>query len=60
MDLPESLLNQACKVIGVKTKTQAIVMALTEAIQRRKSRDILKLKGTLAADYDYKSLRRKR
>ncbi|MBI4212673.1 MAG: type II toxin-antitoxin system VapB family antitoxin [Deltaproteobacteria bacterium] len=60
IDIPDSLLEEAQEVVGAKTKTQAIIMALTELIERRKSRRILELKGSLKEDYDYKSLRRKR
>ena len=60
IDIPEDLVEEARKVVGTKTKTQAIVLALTEFIQRRKSRRILELKGSLTKDYDFKSLRRKR
>ena len=59
-DIPESLVEEAKQAVGAKTKTQAIVLALTEMIQRRKSRKVLKLKGSLKSSYDYKSLRRKR
>jgi len=60
LDIPESLVEEAKQAVGAKTKTQAIVLALTEMIQRRKSRKVLELKGSLKARYDYKSLRRKR
>ncbi len=58
--IPASLLNEAKVVAGVSTKTQAVVLALNELIQRRKSKAILELKGTLKQNYDYKTLRRKR
>ncbi len=60
LDLPEKLIKEAQKAVGANTKTQAIVLALTEAIQKRKSKKILELEGSLKYPYDYKSLRRKR
>ena len=60
LDIPEPLLDEAKNASGAKTKTQAIVLALTELIQRRKSRKILELKGSMRGRYDYKALRRKR
>ncbi len=60
MVIPQSLLDEACQVAGLRTKTQAVISALTEFIQRRKSRRILALKGSLKQAYDYKALRRKR
>lgn len=60
LDIPDELVSEAKQVIGAKTKTQAIVLALTEMIQRRKGRKVLELKGSLKEKYDYKALRSKR
>jgi len=59
-DIPESLLDDAQKIVNAKTKTQAIIIALTEMIQRRKSKAVLELKGSLKETYHYKESRRKR
>jgi hypothetical protein len=59
-DIPLSVLTEAQKLTGLKTKTQTIIMALQEIISRRKSRRILALKGTLRESFDYKELRKKR
>ncbi len=60
LEIPRELLDQAQMVANVKTKTQAIIVALTEMILRRKSTDLLILKGSLKSNFDFKSLRRKR
>jgi Bacterial antitoxin of type II TA system, VapB len=60
LNIPESLLEDAKRAVNAKTKTQAVILALTEMIQRRKSRAILALKGTMRNDYDHKETRRKR
>ena len=60
LEIPRELLDQAQMVANVKTKTQAIIVALTEMILRRKSTDLLRLKGSLKSNFDFKSLRRKR
>lgn len=60
LDIPELLVKEAQTVIGAKTKTQAIILALTELIQRRKSKRVLELKGSLTRPFDYKAQRRKR
>lgn len=60
INLPFALIEEAQALIGAKTKTQAILLALTELIQRRKSRKVLALKGSLKHAYDYKAARRKR
>ncbi len=60
INISEELLEEAKKAAGVSTKSQAIIIALNEMIQRRKSRRILELKGSMAEDLDYKDARRKR
>ena len=60
LNLPPELIKAALEVTGAKTKTQAIVQALTEMVQKEKSRQVLELKGSLKAPYDYKKSRRKR
>lgn len=37
--------------------TQTIVIALNKFIKRWKSRELLKLKGSMTHEYDYKTLR---
>jgi len=59
-DIPDSLLNEAQIALGAKTKREAIITALTDILQRKRSRKILELKGSLKADFNYKELRRKR
>lgn len=60
INIPQSLLAEAQALTKMKTKTQAILLALTELIQRRKSRRVLQLRGSLTGSYDYKASRRKR
>lgn len=59
-NIPQILIKEAMKSANVNTKTQAIIIALSELIQRRKSLRLLELNGSLKKDYDYKELRRKR
>ena len=59
-DIPDSLILEAKQALGAKTKREAVVIALTDLIQRKKSRKILELKASLKGDYDYKALRHKR
>lgn len=47
LDIPEFLVEEAKKATGSKTMTQVITLALTELIQRRRSRRLLELKGSL-------------
>jgi len=59
-NIPDELIQEAMKSTHATTKTQAIIIALSELVQRRKSASILDLKGTMKEDFDYKSARRKR
>lgn len=56
------LLDHALEVSGVRTKKEAVTIALQEFIARREQRRILDLAGTLEWDetYDYKDDRRSR
>ena len=53
-DIPAELLDEAKTLTGAKTKCQAVLIALSEAIARRKSVRILELRGSLTKDYDYR------
>lgn len=52
----DSLVNEALKIGGFKTKKETINMALREFIQRRKQLEIINLFGKFDpdTDYDYK------
>ncbi len=54
------LLDEALSIGGMRTKKDTVNQALTEFVQRRKQREIVKLFGFLPSDedYDYKAARR--
>ncbi len=54
--IDETLLSEAQKAGGLKTKKATVNQALREFIQRRKQQDTLKLFGKIDfdPDYDYK------
>ncbi|HCU25874.1 MAG TPA: hypothetical protein DF383_12725 [Deltaproteobacteria bacterium] len=60
LNLPEKLLQEAQKMTNTGNETEVVLLALHELIQRRKSRNILEIKGSLHQAYDYKMSRRKR
>jgi hypothetical protein len=60
MNIPNDLLSEAQLVSGKKTKTQTVIQALQELIQRKKIHRLLELKGSMKDGYDYKKLRKKR
>ena len=57
--IDDSLIEEARRVGGHKTKKEAVTAALNEYVQRRKQREIISLFGTLHWDptYDYKAER---
>jgi len=60
LNIPEELLQEAKELTNTKTMTQAVMIALTELIQRHKSKRVLELKGSLKKGFDYKANRKKR
>jgi hypothetical protein len=57
--LDDSLIEEARKVGGHRTKKEAVTAALAEYVRRRKQMEIVKLFGTIDYDptYDYKAER---
>lgn len=60
IDLDDSLVKEAFKYAGVKTKKELINLSLREFIENRRRRDLGDLRGKIRFHhgYDYKSLRR--
>jgi Arc/MetJ family transcription regulator len=60
--LDDTLLNEALRVGGHKSKRETVNQALREFIQRRQRLELVKLFGTVDYDrrYDYKKERRSR
>jgi Arc/MetJ family transcription regulator len=59
--IDDSLLSEAQKIGGHRTKKATVTQALEEFIQHRKQKKILELFGTVDFDpkYNYKNQRRK-
>lgn len=57
--LDDSLVEEALKYSGARTKKELIDIALREFVAARKRRNLLDLygKGGIREDYDYKALR---
>lgn len=60
--IDDVLLERARRVGKLRTKKETVTQALTEFIQRRRQRNILKALGTIEfrKDWDYKKERRDR
>ena len=57
--LDDKLLREAMKLAGVRTKREAVQIALARFVQGRRQKRLLELygQGGLRADYDYKQVR---
>ncbi len=57
--LDDTLITEAFRLTGIKTKRELILQALKEMVDNRKRLDLRDLKGTggLHRGYDYKALR---
>ena len=60
LDIDETLLEDAMKAIGAKTKTEAVELALQEAIRHRRRQQLMESLGTYDLDIDLEELRRLR
>jgi Arc/MetJ family transcription regulator len=60
--IDDSLIDEARRIGGHRTKKDAVTAALQEYIRRRRQMGILRLAGKVDYDpkYDYKALRRRR
>jgi Arc/MetJ family transcription regulator len=60
--IDDALLEQARRVGKLRTKKETVTLALTEFIQRRRQREVLKTLGTIEfrKGWDYKKDRRDR
>ncbi len=60
LDLPKDLLDEACQMANVKTKTTAVIMSLQKLIESKKIEKLRTLRGKLDLDINLKTLRKKR
>jgi Arc/MetJ family transcription regulator len=59
LDLPEALLEEARRVLGFKSKTDTVVLSLTELVRRRRIEELKALAGKVHLDLDPGSSRRR-
>ena len=55
LDLDEALLQELLKLTSVKTKTEAIHLAVSELIRRRKMEKLKSLSGKIAINLDWRN-----
>ncbi|MBU0506148.1 MAG: type II toxin-antitoxin system VapB family antitoxin [bacterium] len=56
-DLPENILDMVRKISGVKTKREAIIIALKEYLRKNKIQKLIESQGKVSLNWTHKSLR---
>ena len=59
LDLPEALLEEARRLLGFKSKTDTVVLSLTELVRRRRIDELKSMAGKVALDLDLDASRRR-
>lgn len=59
LDIPESLLEEARRLLGLKSKTDTVVLSLKELIRRRRIEDLKQMLGAVKLDIDIPRSRRR-
>lgn len=59
LDIPEDLIDEARRILGFKSKTDAVVLSLTELIRRRRIDELKAMAGKIKLDLDVPSSRRR-
>lgn len=56
LDLDEDLVKELMAVTGAKTKTEAVHLAISELLRRKKIEGLLALEGKIRLDIDWREL----
>jgi Arc/MetJ family transcription regulator len=59
LDLPDDLLNEAQRLLGFKSKTDTVVLSLTELIRHRRIDELKELAGKIELELDVGESRRR-
>ena len=59
LDLPEALIEEARQALGFKSKTDTVVLALTELVRRRRIEQLKELMGHVHLEIDVPKSRRR-
>lgn len=59
LDLPENLLEEARRILGFKSKTDTVVLSLTELVRRRRIEELKSLAGKVELELDLDHSRRR-
>jgi Arc/MetJ family transcription regulator len=59
LDLPELLLEEARNLLGFKSKTDTVVLALEELVRKRRIQELKSLLGSVKLEIDVPKSRRR-
>ena len=59
LDIPEELIEEARAILGFKSKTDTVILALRELVRRRRIEELKELMGSVELDIDLTSSRRR-
>jgi Arc/MetJ family transcription regulator len=59
LDIPEDLINEARRILGFKSKTDTVVLSLTELIRRRRIEELKAMAGQVKLEIDVGASRRR-
>ncbi len=59
LDIPENLIDEARRVLGFKSKTDTVILALRELVRRQRIEELKDLLGEVELDLDVDSSRRR-
>ena len=59
LDLPAELLDEARRLLGFKSKTDTVVLSLSELVRRRRVEELKTLLGSIRLDVDIPASRRR-
>ena len=59
LDIPESLIEEARRLLGFKSKTDTVILSLKELIRRRRIDELKDLMGSIDLELDLDSSRRR-
>lgn len=59
LDVPESLLNEAQRILNFKSKTDTVIFSLRELIRRKRIEELKDMAGSIYLDIDVERSRRR-
>ncbi|MGA8807789.1 MAG: type II toxin-antitoxin system VapB family antitoxin [Thermoanaerobaculia bacterium] len=59
LEIPELLLEEACLLLGVRSKSEAVVLSLQEVIRRKRIDELKAMMGHVKLDIDLPKSRRR-